>query len=331
MGENGDHAFYYNGTMHDLGTLGGNFSTALGINADGLIVGSSYLAGDMDLHAFLYNGTGLLDLGTLGGAESYASAISSANIVVGRSETAGNALHAFVWFNGNMSDLNNQIVVGGSGWVLQSAEAINVSGEIVGYGTYNTGNGTQTRAFLLTPTDISPPIITKQPVAQAAKLGGKVSFSVTAVGAPGAHYVWSKNGKEISKPAGATLTLSNLTAADAGTYKVLVVNFFGSTLSTGAKLTIVKNAPSIKTQPKAVSAKAGANVTFKVVAGGDAPLTYQWQKNSVNLKNAGNVSGVTTATLSLAQITKANAGQYRVNVSNPAGKVTSLAVALTVK
>jgi hypothetical protein len=45
-----------------------------------------------------------------------------------------------------LQDLNNQ-VTNLDGWVLQTAESINDSGQIVGYGTRD-GN---TRAFLLTP------------------------------------------------------------------------------------------------------------------------------------------------------------------------------------
>ena len=48
------HAFFYTGgQMHDLGTLGGAFSYAYGINDFGQIVGWSQL-GDGSSHAFVY-------------------------------------------------------------------------------------------------------------------------------------------------------------------------------------------------------------------------------------------------------------------------------------
>ena len=46
---------YSNGTMQDLGTLGGTESFAYGINDSGQVVGWSYTTGDSYSHAFLYS------------------------------------------------------------------------------------------------------------------------------------------------------------------------------------------------------------------------------------------------------------------------------------
>jgi probable HAF family extracellular repeat protein len=54
----------------DLGTLGGTFSWATGINNKGLVDGFSNLQGDMDQHAFLWRDGVMTDLGTLGGPNS---------------------------------------------------------------------------------------------------------------------------------------------------------------------------------------------------------------------------------------------------------------------
>lgn len=56
----------------DLGTLGGNFSDAIAVNANGQVVGFSFTAAD-ERHAF--SGTeagGVVDLGTFGGDFSVA-------------------------------------------------------------------------------------------------------------------------------------------------------------------------------------------------------------------------------------------------------------------
>ncbi len=58
------HAFLYDGTMHDLGTLGGTNSSATAINSAGDVVGYA-LTTNEDEHAFLYRGGVMQDLNNL--------------------------------------------------------------------------------------------------------------------------------------------------------------------------------------------------------------------------------------------------------------------------
>jgi hypothetical protein len=55
-------------------------------------------------------------------------------------------------------------------------------------------------------------------------------------------------------------------------------------------------APSITTQPTNQTVTAGQMATFAVVAGGTAPLSYQWQKNGANIAGATSTSYTTPAT-----------------------------------
>jgi probable HAF family extracellular repeat protein len=131
----------------DLGTLGGVFGLAKGINDRGQVVGSSSLASGEE-HAFLW-GTGVMtDLGTLGGDFSLANRINHRGEVVGLSRTSDGELHAVVWRNSIAIDLNT-LIPADSGWVLVEATDINRGGEIVGVGTING----DTRAFFLTPAE----------------------------------------------------------------------------------------------------------------------------------------------------------------------------------
>ncbi len=144
-----EHAFFYsNGTMYDLGTLGGTKSQANAINDDGQIVGSSYTSNGSK-HAFLYSNGVMNDLGTLAGAanpasESQAAAINSSGQVVGSSftsSTSGYRLHAFLYSNGVMNDL------GASVFDFSSATAINSSGQAVGYASNTNVPGSSGALF----------------------------------------------------------------------------------------------------------------------------------------------------------------------------------------
>ncbi len=87
------------------------------------------------------------DLGTLA-RDTVAMAVNDNGWVVGNSYTNSSIMHAFV-YDTTIRDLNdpNLLDSSGTGWLFQSAEGINNSGYIVGYGTY----GGNTHAFLLTP------------------------------------------------------------------------------------------------------------------------------------------------------------------------------------
>src|SRR5579872_3026003 len=57
----------------DLGTRGGVFGSASGINDRGWVNGTSSLAGDAIEHAFVWRDGRMTDLGTLGGFDSSAA------------------------------------------------------------------------------------------------------------------------------------------------------------------------------------------------------------------------------------------------------------------
>ena len=145
------------GSMSDLGTLGGNnkeiIHRAEAVNSSGEVVGLSYTAAG-DPHAFLWLpsaayglSAGMNDLGVLtGGDTSWALGINDDGYVVGMSTVTGGDTHAFLWADGTMHDLND-LIDGGSGWTLEWATDINADGEITGWGTNPSSD---TRAFLLT-------------------------------------------------------------------------------------------------------------------------------------------------------------------------------------
>ncbi len=88
--------------------------------------------------------------------------------------------------------------------------------------------------------------------------------------------------------------------------------------------------PEIASQCGSRTNNATTTAAFVVSATGSAPLRYQWQRSETNLFNGGNVSGVNSNTLTLANVQPEDAGSYRVIVTNAFGSVTSSVAVLTV-
>ena len=84
-------------------------------------------------------------------------------------------------------------------------------------------------------------------------------------------------------------------------------------------------APMITTQPVSQTVTVGQSASFFVVATASAPLSYQWQKNGVNIAGATSSSYTTPPTTA-----GDNSAKFTVVVSNSAGSVTSNVATLTV-
>jgi WD40 repeat protein len=88
---------------------------------------------------------------------------------------------------------------------------------------------------------------------------------------------------------------------------------------------VAATAPTITSQPSASSVAVGSAASFSIVAGGTAPLSYQWRKDGVA------ISGATSSTYTIASTKTSDAGSYTVVVTNSAGSVTSNSTVLTVR
>jgi len=82
--------------------------------------------------------------------------------------------------------------------------------------------------------------------------------------------------------------------------------------------------PFISAHPQSQLVVAGSAVTFSATASGSAPLTYQWQQNGVD------VPGATGPSHSIASVSPADGGSYRVVVTSPGGSRTSRAGVLVI-
>ncbi len=97
----------------------------------------------------------------------------------------------------------------------------------------------------------------------------------------------------------------------------------GGSSSSGGSTPVTVTAPSILTQPSAASVSRCETVSFSVGASGGS-LSYQWQRNGVDLV------GATQATLQLNAAAADDGARYSVTISNSAGQVKSEAATLNV-
>jgi uncharacterized repeat protein (TIGR03803 family) len=180
---------------------------------------------------------------------------------------------------------------------------------------------------------VAPVSITTQPSNQNLLEGATATFAVETAANATLSYQWRRNtgsgllplsdGPHFSGTRASTLIVSNVTPQDVGVYSVVVSNAESSVTSSTAQLTITPSLPVFITQPLAQTALPAQTVTLSVAVAGTRPLFYQWRKNENVLSAAANLSGLGTATLSIGNISPADAGGYSVMVSNTYGNVIS--------
>ena len=133
------HAFLYDGTLRDLGSLAGSSAVSMGygINALGRVVGMTAIPNSTDLHPFRYDGLKMVDLGAKSHGRSFATDINVANLVVGVTAVSKTAVHAFRYD----TSLHDMGVL--KGMAQSEARGVNDAGVIVG----RSWSTTQDRAF----------------------------------------------------------------------------------------------------------------------------------------------------------------------------------------
>ena len=175
---------------------------------------------------------------------------------------------------------------------------------------------------------IRPPSLTAQPAPASVVSGSTATLSVTAGGTGPFTYQWYQGAVgTTTSPVGtnsASFTTSALTATT--TYWVRVSNAAGGVSSSLVTVTVNAVAPTITTQPASTTINSGSTATLSVVAGGTAPLTYQWYRGAVGTTTT--PVGTNSASFTTPALTATTT--YWVRVSNTAGNVNSASVTVTV-
>jgi hypothetical protein len=168
----------------------------------------------------------------------------------------------------------------------------------------------------------TPPVFQVAPASLAVGQGSNANFFAVMSGTPPFGFQWSFNGTPLVDDgvhiAGAltgSLTISNLTTADAGTYSRSVTNAVGSAI--GSATLTVMTPPVITLQPVGRSVPPGLPTVFTALASGTPAPSYQWRLNRAD------IAGAVGASYTNAGIGAGDLGFYQVVASNLMGVVTS--------
>lgn len=166
-----------------------------------------------------------------------------------------------------------------------------------------------------------PPTISIEPQPETSNAGTSLSLSVTVRGSGPFDYQWYQNGSAVPGATSSTLTFNPLTAAEAGSYFVVVTNSSGAATSSVAQVTVYSTPVITAQTPTSLQIFRGSTPTLHVSAVGPG-LTYQWTLNNSPIPQA----TLSSYTLPAVQ----NNGTYGCNVVNTYGTTPISPISLTV-
>jgi len=151
--------------------------------------------------------------------------------------TANTKEMRLAWFTGSTSNYLGSYNLGTG----SPTEFANCTGFVLGLlgGT----EGMSPRGLLVadnfTTTQVTPPLITTQPLGQTVSAGGNATFSVTATSTAPLSYQWRFNGANLIEATNSTLSFTATNRSFIGAYSVLVTSLGGSVTSSTAGLRVL--------------------------------------------------------------------------------------------
>jgi hypothetical protein len=185
----------------------------------------------------------------------------------------------------------------------------------------NTGNA----GVSLTP----PVAITTQTPATLGVCDG-TALNLSVVAANGNGYQWYKDNSQLAGETNSTLTIANMTAADAGNYYVEVTGNVPCPNVNSVTTAVTHDLPAaITSQPTDITECHGVGTSINVGATG-ANLVYDWYLGNTLLTNTTPYSGQGTSSLAISDVSNLNSNEYHVVVTGSCGSpVTSDTIVLT--
>jgi len=210
---------------------------------------------------------------------------------------------------------NSTVIPSATSATYTIASATNTDAASYDVLVFNTVGTNTSSAVTLTVN--GPVEITTHPQSQTTNVGSNVTFTVLASGTAPIAIQWRSNTVPILGATGSSLVLNNVQTNFEASYDAVLTNVVNSVTSSVATLT-VNFAPYFTLQPTSQTVTQGqANVSFTAAASGKPMPTYQWRKDGAN------ISGVTSATYTIASVSAASAGNYDVVAGNSVGSITN--------
>jgi hypothetical protein len=222
---------------------------------------------------------------------------------------------------------NNNAIPGATGFALTfSSVQPSDAGTYYAIVTGSCGDPQRSQDAVLTVRPIIR--ITSSPLQnQTVCEGATVMYSVTVTG-DGPSYQWRKNGQPITgnpTAQSSTLVLTNVTAADAGSYDCRIVGTCSPNgVTTNAATLAVNPLVRITQQPQNTTVCIGSPVQLSVVASG-AGLQYQWYRNGQP------IVGATSSVLTIPSASVADSANYDVLIGGTCSQLRSNVATLSVE
>ncbi len=215
--------------------------------------------------------------------------------------TTGTVL-SYQWRKGTINLIDGGSISGATTAIL-TINPVSISDTASDYNLIVTGTCLPNDTSNFASLTIGGAVITSEPTDQTACAGDSIGFSVMTTGTV-LSYQWRKgtinliDGGSISGATTAILTINPVSISDtASDYNLIVTGTcLPNDTSNFASLTI--GGAVITSEPTDQTACAGDSIGFSVMTTGTV-LSYQWRKGTTNLIDGGNISGTTTATLTI--------------------------------
>ena len=174
----------------------------------------------------------------------------------------------------------------------------------------------------ITDDDIAPAILT-DPDSQIAELGDPVSLEAVSSGSAPLTFQWRRNGKNLSGAVDDSYDIVSVGFGHAGRYDMIARNPTATAFTAPAELAVVD------TTVRTMQVPNGRTAVISVSASGN-DLSFQWQKDSIDIFDDTHFVGTNTRTLTIRNASNFDTANYTCEVTAPGGTLTGGETDLTI-